>query len=198
MPDHNILTGTALHEPKDVATAAANKVYVTDGGGSGSFKLNSPAAQHHARTIIVNNAVVTPITLAGDSTLHTPADFVSVSSLYTPAVSPGNIGITVSNGTFTATVDGIYQGVGWMSIKSNTNSALIGIAPMLNGTAVVTGEPITKSLAKTMGDTSTVTGFGFFPLTAGDTLSLSVASNITNDLTVIESDFVLQLVQEGL
>lgn len=34
---HSGLTGTNLHESKGVAAAAANKVYVTDGAGSGSW-----------------------------------------------------------------------------------------------------------------------------------------------------------------
>jgi hypothetical protein len=34
---HSSLTGSDLHEPKGVAAAAANKVYVTNGSGSGVF-----------------------------------------------------------------------------------------------------------------------------------------------------------------
>jgi len=35
--EHSVLTGSALHEPKGIAAAAANKVYVSDGVGSGSW-----------------------------------------------------------------------------------------------------------------------------------------------------------------
>lgn len=41
---HSSLTGSDLHEPKGVAAAAANKVYVTNGGGSGAFTLISTFA----------------------------------------------------------------------------------------------------------------------------------------------------------
>lgn len=34
---HSALTGANLHEPKGVAAAAANKVYITDGAGSGDL-----------------------------------------------------------------------------------------------------------------------------------------------------------------
>lgn len=34
---HSALTGAELHEPKGVAAAAANKVYVSDGAGSGAW-----------------------------------------------------------------------------------------------------------------------------------------------------------------
>lgn len=35
--EHSALTGSDLHEPKGVAAAAANKVYVSDGAASGSW-----------------------------------------------------------------------------------------------------------------------------------------------------------------
>lgn len=38
---HSTLTGADLHESKGVAAATANKVYVTDGAGSGSFLATS-------------------------------------------------------------------------------------------------------------------------------------------------------------
>ena len=38
MPAHKNLTGTDLHEPKGIASASANTVYVADGSGSGTHK----------------------------------------------------------------------------------------------------------------------------------------------------------------
>lgn len=38
MAEHSTLTDPDLHEPKGVATAAADKVYVSDGAGGGSWK----------------------------------------------------------------------------------------------------------------------------------------------------------------
>lgn len=35
---HSTLTGADLHEPKGIAAAAANKVYVSDGAGSGTWQ----------------------------------------------------------------------------------------------------------------------------------------------------------------
>jgi hypothetical protein len=35
--EHSTLTGSSLHEPKGVAAASANRVYVSDGAGSGSW-----------------------------------------------------------------------------------------------------------------------------------------------------------------
>ena len=38
MAEHNVLTGASLHEPKGVASAAADLVYVSDGAGSGVWQ----------------------------------------------------------------------------------------------------------------------------------------------------------------
>ena len=37
MPEHKNLTGTDLHEPKGVASASENQIYVADGAGSGAW-----------------------------------------------------------------------------------------------------------------------------------------------------------------
>jgi hypothetical protein len=42
MAQHKDLTGTNLHEPKDMAAAAAGLVYISDGAGSGDFTKFKP------------------------------------------------------------------------------------------------------------------------------------------------------------
>lgn len=37
MAEHRDLTGASLHEPKGVATATANQIYIADGAGSGAW-----------------------------------------------------------------------------------------------------------------------------------------------------------------
>lgn len=37
MPEHNVITDPEIHEPKGVASASANKVYASDGVGSGNW-----------------------------------------------------------------------------------------------------------------------------------------------------------------
>ena len=41
---HKLITGADLHEPKDVAAAAANKVYVANGSGSGTWATLATAS----------------------------------------------------------------------------------------------------------------------------------------------------------
>ena len=50
--EHSVLTGSDLHEPKAIAAAAANRVYVSDGAGSGSW-TTVPAAAITAAGVLV-------------------------------------------------------------------------------------------------------------------------------------------------
>jgi len=53
--EHSVLTGSDLHESKGVAAAAANKVFVTNGAGSGSF-TTVPASAITAAGVLVFQA----------------------------------------------------------------------------------------------------------------------------------------------
>lgn len=75
MPDveHANLTGSALHEPKGVAAAAANRVYVTDGLGSGahsqvSLDVLAPSAKAFQSQLFHAQDVKSPNTDAGTFT----------------------------------------------------------------------------------------------------------------------------------
>jgi hypothetical protein len=50
--EHSVLTGTDLHESKGVAAAANNRVYVTNGAGSGSFQQVPAAAIASAGVLV--------------------------------------------------------------------------------------------------------------------------------------------------
>jgi len=50
--EHSVLTGTDLHESKGVAAAAANRVYVTNGAGSGTFSQVPAAAIASAGVLV--------------------------------------------------------------------------------------------------------------------------------------------------
>jgi hypothetical protein len=53
--EHSVLTGSDLHESKGVAAAANNRVFVTNGAGSGSFQ-QVPAAAIAAAGVLVFQA----------------------------------------------------------------------------------------------------------------------------------------------
>ena len=53
---HSTITGTDLHEPKGIASAAADKVYVADGAGSGTIKYLDPKCAATASAVEVYSA----------------------------------------------------------------------------------------------------------------------------------------------
>lgn len=64
MATHSSLTGADLHEPKGVASAAANQVYVADGAGSGTW-----TNVQGGNTVIVESANDLPAASGGVRTL---------------------------------------------------------------------------------------------------------------------------------
>lgn len=54
MASHATLTGASLHEPKGVATATANTVYVADGAGSGTWQTLTTSSLNTSSLLNVN------------------------------------------------------------------------------------------------------------------------------------------------
>jgi len=59
--EHNVLTDPELHEPKGVAAASANQLYVADGAGSGSWRY-MPHSSLYYDDIGTGTTVGTPTT----------------------------------------------------------------------------------------------------------------------------------------
>jgi hypothetical protein len=83
---HASLTGANLHEPKGVASATINKVYVSDGNGSGTWQKLSPPQLAGFTT---NGAAGQVVTVDGAGNFvftgapHGQIDFFNTSSPYT-------------------------------------------------------------------------------------------------------------------
>ena len=71
MAEHRLLTGASLHEPKGVATAAANTVYVADGAASG-VQTNVKALDLFPKTVTVWDDYVVPIVGANAAGIAPP------------------------------------------------------------------------------------------------------------------------------
>lgn len=108
MPLHANLTGADLHEPKGVDAATANKVYVSNGSGSGAW---SPLSY----TLVVK---IDDVTSAQSTYVSVPyaGNVVKVSSVIHGAISGSDETVTcynasgVSMGTLTITHTGSAAG----------------------------------------------------------------------------------------
>jgi len=137
--EHNVLTGVSLHEPKGVAAASANEVYVADGAASGSHKQITPT-----NLVMVHSASDFPTAAAGvrtlvASTVYWVVGAVSIGSdrLVMSAdtslfgINPEYDTLTTTNAgnMITSADDGRISGLGfictsgaWISISGATNT----------------------------------------------------------------------------
>lgn len=83
---HKDLTGSDLHEPKGVAAAAANLLYVTDGAGSGTHqKITTDSLDltemENPNTVYLT-AVLTDVSTASFVLVPAPGDCTFVSAVF--------------------------------------------------------------------------------------------------------------------
>lgn len=150
MADHASLTDPELHEPKGIAAAAANTLYVADGSGSGTYK-KIPVASLDLTSMQDPNTVYVAGVLAdvsAPSSILVPAPgnctFVSAVLVLGGAITVGNssvslvrndgssfgsaVTITQSGSaegttfTFTATLNTSITANGYVKITTDGNS----------------------------------------------------------------------------
>lgn len=141
---HSTLTGTDLHEPKGAASATINKVYVSDGAGSGAWTATGSLAPFfHAVEVAAS------FNLSGTTARK-------LSSVLTNEISGASLGsnqVTLPAGTYYADCDGCVQSprTAYLDIFNVTDSAVVITggnisAPQalnglsLNGSGNVTGQ----------------------------------------------------------
>lgn len=122
MTEHRSLTGDDLHEPKDIASAAAGRVYVSDGSGSGVW-TDRFAGILSLNKFTMNGTVPDVSTTNSSFFLYVPlkASLTRISTVLNSAITTGNAVLTIyKNGiaqTPTITIPFTGSGAG---IKSNT------------------------------------------------------------------------------
>ena len=108
MPLHSALTGADLHEPKGVAAAAAGKVYLSNGLGSGSWVVPPYTLTTRLDDVSTASTVYIPIPFAGTVT--------KVVTVLEGSLTTANATVTVKNaagssmGTLTITQSGSAAG----------------------------------------------------------------------------------------
>lgn len=114
--EHSTLTGTDLHESKGVAAAANNRVFVTNGAGSGSFQ-QVPAAAIAAAGVLVFQAQAYHV--RDERSSGTAGDTLTVSTWNTRTLNT-----TVTNDVPLSTVSNQMQltvGTYYIEVTAQTN-----------------------------------------------------------------------------
>lgn len=152
--EHSVLTGTDLHESKGVATAAANRVFVTDGAASGSFQ-QVPAAAIAAAGVLVFQSQVYHI--RDERTSGTDGDTLTVSTWNTRTLqteSVDDLTITTSGnqislvaGTYYVEAEAVTRYTG--TLERNTSEAIVSKLRLRNitdSTTLVIGPAVKFNL----------------------------------------------------
>jgi hypothetical protein len=173
---HSALTDPNLHEPKGASTAASGKVYVSDGGGSGSWKY---IAGHSYGDLYITNSS-TSQTLAASSAFAK----LNPTGAWT-ANGYQNITPSATNGQFTITQAGIYQVDFWIVFETAAiaSGAAYNFRYAVNGTTSTRKVYIKKTTNNV--DTLHVSANGYVTLAANDVLTMYVGGDATSSGTTI-------------
>lgn len=215
--EHNVITDPEIHESKGVSSAAAGRVYVADGAGSGSWIIPEPKGTdtaavdemyvadgagsgawkaniqgNHGEMVITNNASPTAVIAAADSTLNTDSDYAKITANW--ALSHA-LGVSFSTDKMVCAVTGDYIVSFWAAIKIPSTNNFIGVKYAINDTTPYSSQKIV-SQSSTTNDYRNVFASGMATLTAGDTVSVYVAGSKSDNLIVEEAGLQLTLLHE--
>lgn len=152
MVAHSQLTGADLHEPKGVATAGANTVYVADGSSSGAWEKISADSVDTTTVLNLNRSTQN----------RTMPDIGTAGSVYMPMSRPCRVeGIAVTIDVATATAATVItfrndagNSMGTITIPSGSAAGYVGtLVPTTNNTFLTS----TKLQIESDGGTSTTT-----------------------------------------
>jgi hypothetical protein len=167
--EHSTLTGSQLHEPKGVTTAAENSVYVADGAGSGSWTPIITSPSFGEMTITSNLA---PFTCAANNTYEHLVNTGWAAGLSADVTV--NADDVQDNIVFATT--GTYSVQFWAVIESaaadgTTISFKYAVDGILNGRIVLAQKNSTGT------DYLTVSAAGLANMSAGQNLKIFVATS---------------------
>lgn len=188
--EHDAIPDAERHQPIGASTAVAGEMYVSDGVGGGAWERSGMS--DHAEMTITNNAIVTAVTAAGDSTLNTDADYIKVTAGW--AVTHAD-GITFSTDKLVIAVSGDYELKFWCSLKVPSINNFIGIKYAINDTPPYSAQKIV-SQSSTSNDYRNLFASGMISLTAGQTISVYVAGTKNDNLIFEEAGMQLKLIHE--
>lgn len=181
---HKNIADADLHEPKGVASATANKVYVSNGTGSGTWQA-LPAKLY--AEIYINNGV-TSQTLSAASAYA----ILNPTAEWTDNLKSG-LTTTPANGTITLTSAGTYLVEFWVVF----DTAAIAAGSSYNFKFAINGTPgnrIVGTKKTTNGvDRLHLSAQGLVAVNANDILSIHVAGDGTSSstaMTVFEAGLI--------
>jgi hypothetical protein len=173
---HSALTDPNIHEPKGVSSAAAGKVYVANGAGSGSWLY--PSGHAYADMYITGSSTAQTLSAASAKAKLNPTGAWTANGFQAATIDATNGQITVATG-------GVYQLDFWMVFET----AAVASGAAYNFHYAINGTPGTRKVyvKKTSNgvDTLNVSAIGYATLAANDIFSMQVSGDGTSSGTNI-------------
>ncbi len=218
--EHRNIPESGLHEPKGVSTAASDRVYISDGAGSGAWsKVDADAIQGtinngvsaNLRVVtdgsggfateatpassfgtmnLTDNTATKSVTAATDTSLNDNADFVELDL----SLSFENVvNMTAGSNSLTLSADGVYIIDFWANVKSDTNATKFSLKFVVNDTDFVARGP--KLTLGTNGQIYNMSANGIHDFTSGDVVKAYIAADKTCNITIEDMTFQLFFVR---
>lgn len=173
---HANLTGANLHEPKGADAAAANKVYLSNGAGSGAWTF--PAGAAYGELYITGGATSQTLSAASAYARLDPGTaWDSGGSL--------NTTLTPDDGTITVSVAGVYM----VTFHLHFTTAALAAGTGYFFKVATNGTPVTRIFAvdkvSAGADDLNVAGSSIITFAANDIVSIHCAGDGTSSSTAI-------------
>lgn len=173
---HSALTDPNIHEPKGVSSAAAGKVYVANGAGSGSWLY--PSGHAYADMYITGSSTAQTLSAASAKAKLNPTGAWTANGFQATTIDATNGQITVATG-------GVYQLDFWIVFET----AAIASGAAYNFHYAINGTPGTRKVyvKKTTNNVDTLhtSAIGYATLAANDIFSMQVSGDGTSSGTNI-------------
>lgn len=186
---HANLTGANLHEPKGVASAAADKIYVANGSGSGQWEYSPGMA--YGEIYIVGGSTAFTLAAASAYTRFDPGSDWS-------ANGSRNVTLDPTDGEIIVLVAGIYKLDFWI----NFTTAAIASGTTYNFKYATNGSTGTRTLSVQKPTNGTdqlhVSGSGIATFAANDVVSIYAGGDGTSsgtNITASQAGFNLILLK---
>lgn len=169
-----------------VAASDPHPQYLTQTEGDARY-LQTANTRIFGQRTITNNTTTTPKTAAVDSTLSSNSDYTQVTGIFAELPDGITSGVTQQTNGMLIGTTGPYEIKVWASFTSSTNNTNVAFKFAVNGAIQTARRP--RARVGTTGDRVAVAAHGYINLTAGDVVTLWIASDQTANITIEDAVF---------
>ncbi len=202
MAEHRDITDPLLHEPKGIAALAggvpdANKVYVSDGAGSGIWiNLPNQSPPYIELDIVSPTGILVGVGGSGID-IRDPVSYTQIIQNYTSSGLLNGFTIDGVTGEAIVPVDGIYQTQFWISLSDSIGNNVLAIAASIDGSfAGVQTRPVYQTKTRDAANIIAIPGGSIAQLTAGQKIGVGLAAESAGNVTMYDSSLTMTLIRE--